>query len=107
MLAWSGALVVYYTPAAHHADVKALTNIAATRDDLNLIIVPWDTDRPPLPAGRKIAFATWGASQTCQRLVVAALEQFRSAHPEGKAPGYGAAIAAKAAGLSPELAVAP
>ena len=80
---WSGALVVYYTPAAHTADVRALTVIAATRADLDIIVVPWDTTRGPLPSDRKIAFATWGASQTCQRLVVTALDQFRSAHPRG------------------------
>ena len=104
---WSGALVVYYTPTAHPADVKALTVIAATRADLNIIVVPWDTDRGPLPSGRKIAFATWGASQTCQRLVVTALDQFRSAHPQGQAPGYGGAIAPTLTGLPPDPAVAP
>ena len=90
---WSGALVVYYTSAAHPADVRALTLIAATRDDLDIIVVPWDTTRGPLPSGRKIAFATWGASQTCQRLVVPALDQFRIAYPQDQAPGYGGAIA--------------
>jgi|GEM_PF-5396719 len=92
---WSGALIVYYTTAADPADVSALTALAATRADLNIIVVPWDTDRRPLPAGRKIAFATWGASQTCQRLVVVALDQFRSAHPQVRAPGYGGVIAPK------------
>jgi hypothetical protein len=92
---WSGALIVYYTTAADPADVRALSVLAATRADLNVFVVPWDTDRKPLPAGRKIAFATWGASQTCQRLVVVALDQFRSAHPEFGAPGYGGVIAPK------------
>jgi len=100
-------LVVYYTSNAHPADVKALTVIAATRADLNVIVVPWDMDREPLPSGRKIAFATWGASQTCQRLVVSALDQFRAAHPEGQAPGYGGVIAPRLAGLSTGHEVAP
>jgi hypothetical protein len=90
---WSGALVVYYTTTADAVDVRTLTDVAATRADLNIIIVPWDSTRGDLPARRKIAFATWGASQTCQRLAVAALEQFRSAHPQVQAPGYGGAIA--------------
>ena len=104
---WSGALVVYYMPTAHTADVEALAIIAATRADLNIIVVPWDMDRKPLPSGRKIAFATWGASQTCQRLVVTALDQFRAAHPEGQAPGYGGVIAPELDRLSPDHAVAP
>jgi Protein of unknown function (DUF3105) len=97
---WSGALVVYYTPTAQTADVRALTLIAATRADLNIIVVPWDTERGPLPSERRIAFATWGASQTCQRLVVSALDQFRSAHPQSRAPGYGGVVAPKLMGTT-------
>jgi hypothetical protein len=98
---WSGSLIVYYTTAADPADVRALTVLAATRGDLDIIVVPWDTDGRPLPAGRKIAFATWGASQTCQRLVVVALDQFRSAHPQFRAPGYGGVIAPTLTGTTP------
>ena len=90
---WSGALIVYYTSDADSADKTALSALAATRDDLNIIVVPWDTSRGQLPSRRKIAFATWGASQTCQRLVVDALDQFRNTHPESQAPGYGGAVA--------------
>jgi hypothetical protein len=97
---WSGALDVYYTTAADAADVRTLAGVAATRADLNIIVVPWDSTRGPLPSGRKIALATWGASQTCQRLVVVALDQFRSAHPQGQAPGYGGAIAPTLRGTS-------
>ncbi len=104
---WSGALIVYYTTAADPADVRALTVLAATRADLNIFVVPWDTDRRPLPAGRKIAFATWGASQTCQRLVVVALDQFRSAHPQFRAPGYGGVIAPKLTDTSASPPPAP
>jgi hypothetical protein len=98
---WSGALVVYYTTAAEPDEVSRLGALAATRPDLNLIVVPWDIERGDLPSGRRIAFATWGASQTCQHLVVVALEQFRTAHPQGKAPGYGGATAPTLAGTAP------
>lgn len=100
---WSGALVVYFTTTADPADVRTLTDIAATRADLFIIVVPWDATRGDLPAHRKIAFATWGASQTCQRLAVVALEQFRSAHPQGKAPGYGGAVAPTLSGTAASL----
>lgn len=87
---WAGALVVYYTPAANPEDVKRLAVVADTRPDLNVIVAPWDvTKRGPFPSNRKIAFSTWGASQTCQRLVVVALNQFRAAHPQEQAPGFG------------------
>jgi hypothetical protein len=46
---WSGALVVYYTTAADAADVRTLAGVAATRADLNIIVVPWDSTRGPLP----------------------------------------------------------
>ena len=97
---WSGALVVYYTTTAEPDEVSTLSVLAATRSDLNMIVVPWDATRGKLPSGRRIAFATWGASQTCQRLEVVALEQFRTAHPQGKAPGHGGAIAPTLAGTT-------
>ena len=90
---WQGALVVYYTTTAPPGEVRRLGNLAAARPDLDLIVVPWDVGRGDLPSGRRIAFATWGASQTCQHLVEVALEQFRTAHPQAKAPGYGGASA--------------
>lgn len=86
---WNGALVVYYAPDASAADVTALSVGVAARADLNVIVVPWDLTRGPLPSGRQIAFASWGASQTCQHLVVVALNQFRVAHPKAQAPGFG------------------
>ena len=103
---WSGALVVYYTTGADPTDKSTLTDVAATRADLDIIVVPWDITRGDLPAGRKIAFATWGASQTCQRLAVVALEQFRSAHPQSRAPGYGGAVAPTLSGKTASPATA-
>ena len=101
---WSGAMVVYYTTTADPDEVDTLSVLAATRSDLNLIVVPWDGVRGDLPSGRRIAFVTWGASQTCQRLEVVALEQFRTAHPQGKAPGHGGAIAPTLTGSAPSPA---
>lgn len=82
LLGWQaqGVMTAYYTTDAHPDDVTALKHL--TNDPtLNMVAVPWEsTRRPALPAHRKIAYATWGASQTCQRLAAPALAEFRAAH---------------------------
>lgn len=96
LLGWQsqGTITAYYTTDAHPADITALRDLA-TNPDLDMVVIPWEsTGRPPLPAHRKIGYATWGASQTCQRLNAAALAEFRQAHPPTVARAEAQAAAA-------------
>lgn len=90
---YRGDLIVYYTARATPGDVELLRRVAADarRDDdtnLRLRVVPWPEERGRLPDDRKIAFATWGTSQTCQSFVPSALGDFREHAPADQAPGY-------------------
>lgn len=83
---WRGAMVVYYDQDAKAADLKGLQRLVADRS-LDILVVPWDPSRQPLPMGRTYAFATWDWSQTCHELSISALTDFRHEHPVSAAPG--------------------
>lgn len=85
---WRGQMVAYYTVAVPAVDVRALRRLTITRPDLGLLVAPWNPTRGPMPLNRNIAFATWDHSQTCMRLSIPALEDFRRHHPATQAPGY-------------------
>lgn len=84
---WQGWMVVYYTRTARQSEVQALNRLTQHHPQIHLLVAPWPTYLGALPANRTIAFAVWGASQTCQRLDIPALEQFRATHPPTAAPG--------------------
>ena len=76
-----GDIVVYYSSAATDGEVESLKRVANNPaegggDDLNLRVAPWPEERGRMPEGRKIAFATWNMTQTCQQFVPSALGDF-------------------------------
>lgn len=84
---YKGWMVVYYTRGADPAGVAALKAIASNEPALKMLVAPWERRRGALPEGRTIAIASWGATQTCHRLVSITLAQFRELHPPSSAPG--------------------
>ena len=83
----TGTMIAWYTNDADPQDITALKTLT-TNPTLNMIAAPWEhTSRGPLPANRKIAYAVWGASQTCQRLVTPALADSAPPYPATTAPG--------------------
>lgn len=84
---WDGQMVVYYTTDVTEDDLDRLTNLLLTEPELDMLVVPWPNERGPLPAHRNFAFVTWNHSQTCHRLELSALHDFRRFYPPDTAPG--------------------
>lgn len=86
---WDGDMVAYYTPALPTEDITNLAQLARTRPELRLLVVPWEQRlRGPLPGNRALALVAWNTSQTCHALSVPALHDFRTHAPANTAPGY-------------------
>ena len=84
---WDGDLVVYYTRDLPKKDLSVLRQTLAQSDEL-FFVVPWPDELGSLPYGRDLAFVRWNATQTCNRYVAAALNDFRKRYPAERAPGF-------------------
>lgn len=88
---WAGGRVAWYSADVSADVVQQLRQMADSHPEWSMRVAQWPVDREAMPGaddgGARVAFATWGATQTCDRPTQAIAEGvWRAGTP---APGLG------------------